>query len=94
MNAITDLRRSASPSERNQDEDIPSSPFSIGGQGQTVQKVMAHSPQLYTESLHSINSQPYAASHLRNQSVLIAPFWYFSDCCFSSVSSHVSQRWR
>ncbi|KAJ4478978.1 hypothetical protein J3R30DRAFT_2697911 [Lentinula aciculospora] len=65
-NAIAELRRPPSITYDDQPMDVPSSPF---GGPQSVQRMVNQSPQLYAQSPHSINSQPYShPTHSRTQS--------------------------
>ncbi|KAE9389360.1 hypothetical protein BT96DRAFT_980734 [Gymnopus androsaceus JB14] len=64
-NAITELRRPPSIGYDEQPMDLPPSPY-VGPQ---TQRLMSQSPQLYAQSPHSINSQPYSQhTHSRTQS--------------------------
>ncbi|KAJ3740791.1 hypothetical protein DFH05DRAFT_1545582 [Lentinula detonsa] len=65
-NAIAELRRPPSITYDEQPMELPSSPFAGS---QSVQRMMNQSPQLYAQSPHSINSQPYShPTHSRTQS--------------------------
>jgi hypothetical protein len=65
-NAITELRRPPSIGYDEQPMDLPPSPY-VGAQHS--QRMTSQSPQLYAQSPHSINSQPYSHhTHSRTQS--------------------------
>ncbi|KAJ3966971.1 hypothetical protein EV361DRAFT_527412 [Lentinula raphanica] len=65
-NAIAELRRPPSITYDEQPLEHPPSPFAAS---QSAQRMMNQSPQLYAQSPHSINSQPYSnPTHSRTQS--------------------------
>ncbi|KAJ3753070.1 hypothetical protein EV360DRAFT_54086 [Lentinula raphanica] len=65
-NAIAELRRPPSITYDDQPLEHPPSPFAAS---QSAQRMMNQSPQLYAQSPHSINSQPYSnPTHSRTQS--------------------------
>ncbi|KAJ3874772.1 hypothetical protein F5051DRAFT_415971 [Lentinula edodes] len=65
-NAIAELHR---PPSINYDEQVLENPSSPFAGSQSVHRMMNQSPQLYAQSPHSVNSQPYShPTHSRNQS--------------------------
>ncbi|GAW03000.1 Protein pob1 [Lentinula edodes] len=65
-NAIAELRR---PPSINYDEQVLENSSSPFAGSQSVHRMMNQSPQLYAQSPHSVDSQPYShPTHLRNQS--------------------------